>query len=58
MKKENRKEIVIFVKKKINFVSPTEIKLFWRNDITTEGESYSGHIPESNPIDSNYYMLD
>ena len=42
-----------FCKKKINFVSPTEIKFFWRNDITTEGNSYWGHIPESNPIDSN-----
>ena len=39
--------------KKINFVSPTEIKFFWRNDIKTEGNFYWGHIPESNPIDSN-----
>ena len=32
---------------------PTEIKFYWRNDITTERNCYHGEIPESNPIDSN-----
>ena len=41
-----------FCQKKINFVSPTEIVFYWKNNQTTEGNYYWSYIPKSNPIDS------
>ncbi len=41
-----------FCKKIISFNSPTNIKFFWKNNVTTEGEYYWSYLPSKNPIGS------
>ena len=39
-------------KKLVNYNPPTEFEIYWRNDKTTEGSSYSSCVPSNNPIGS------
>ena len=40
-------------KKVINFDAPTMFEIYWKNDQTTEGDSYWSCVPDKNPIGSN-----